>query len=220
MDGDKDLRGAATDIEREDFSLSDEEREEELAQALSNHAHMASERYQGEIKDKQAQGIAYYLEGSLNIDYNLYGRTGDEGTISGAVSRDVAEIVDWLMPDLKRLLVSNENYFEFKDDTDEQMAKSATQISNMVMEQQDELDTELDNWIKNGLLAKVGIMHVYPVDPLPEVQEFDGLNLLQLTRISADPRIHENMARRRRTRTDNTEAVSYTHLTLPTICSV
>ena len=205
MDGDKDLRGAATDIEREDFTLSDEEREEELAQALSNHAHMSSEWYQGEIKDKQAQGIAYYLEGSLNTESNLYGRTGDEGTISGAISRDVAEIVDWLMPDLKRLLVSNENYFEFKDDTDENGAKSATQISNMVMEGQAELDTELDNWIKNGLLAKVGIMHVYPVDPMPEVQEFDGLNLVEISRILADPRIQENTSRRRKTRTDNTE---------------
>ena len=203
MDGDKHLRGAVTDIERQDFLMSNEEREHELATALDNHAHMADEWWNGNVSYQQAQGLAYYLDGSPSA-VTYYGDTGTEGTISGAVSRDVAEIVDWLMPDLKRVLTANENYFEFRDQTNPEQASINTQVANMVMEEQGELDTELDNWIKNGLLMKVGIMHVYPVDPLPEVQEFDGLSIIEIKDILArNPAIEENESKRSRSRTTN-----------------
>ena len=205
MDGDKTIRGAATATEREDFLMSDEEREHQLANALANHANMASEWWNGNVRYQQAQGLAYYLDGSLNSSI-YYGMAGSEGTTSGAVSRDVAEIVDWLMPDLKRVLVANENYFEFRDQTNPTSAKVNTQVANIIMEDQDELDTELDNWIKNGLLNKVGILHVYPVDPLPEVQEFDGLSNIQIKdTLASSPAIKENKSKRRRTSTVNIE---------------
>ena len=119
------------------------------------------------------------MQGSINQYGSGYWNAGSEGTTSGAVSRDVAEVVDWVMPDLKRILMCNENYIEFAGDgTDagDAQAKINTTVVNKVIRGQDDIDTEIDAWIKNGLLMKNGILQVYPVDPMPEIEEYEDLS--------------------------------------------
>lgn len=173
-----------TDTEIDDHAQSDEEREDALASNLQGISSQWLQWYNNEIQESQAAGLAYYLDGSINQS-PYYSEVGLEGSASGLVSRDVAEVVDWLVPDLKRVLLANENFVEFRSEANPKGAKINTKIVNKVIRSQSEIDTEIDNWIKNGLLMKVGIIHVYPVDPLPIVQEYKDINSVEKSSIIA-----------------------------------
>jgi len=145
--------------------------------------------------DRKVQDSAAFGKTQLNadrketMDYYLGNPFGNEQEgRSQVVTRDVAEAVDSLLPDLIEVFVSSENPVVFLPVGKEDIAgaRQATDYVNQIWRQHGGIEL-LHNWLKDGLLHKRGVVKVYWEDREWKVPEnYEGLTYQQLISLATD----------------------------------
>ena len=146
---------------------------------------------------EEEQWAASYLKSELQesqIDAlrRFYGdEYGDEvDGRSRVTTREVYELIQWLRPDLRRAFTSGDKVFEFEGVTAEsdQYADEATDLVNHVFLSDNEGERELDAFIFDGLLQRVGVMACeWREAEYSPAQEVTGINSIQFQALQADP---------------------------------
>lgn len=128
--------------------------EQTLAGLLEQEAAQAVGYSQDEIGAQQDLALQYYHGEPFGDE--IAGR-------SQVVSRDVAEVVDWLMPDLIRIFMSGDEVVAFDPvgQEDEAFAEQATQYVNHVFWRDNPGFRIMHAWFKDALLQKVGVVKVW-----------------------------------------------------------
>lgn len=107
---------------------------------------------------------------------------------SKVVSRDVAEVVDTMMPSLMRIFAgSRAATFEPVGEEDQAQAEQATDYLNHVWMVQNPGFKVYHDWIKDGLLARAGVVKIWWDTTKRATREhYEGLTAEQLDAILAD----------------------------------
>lgn len=159
----------------------DEDKESELLLALKAEEQGASSYLKSELQQSQIDALKRYYGDEYGDE--VEGR-------SRVTTREVYEIIQWLRPDLRRTFTSGDKVFEFEGVTpqSDQHAESATDLINHYFLNDNQGERELDAFIFDGLLQRVGIMgcewHVAEYSP---AQEVTCLNLMQAQALLNDP---------------------------------
>ena len=128
--------------------------EPQLVALLQAHEAEAAGFHGDQVAAEQDRALDYY-----------YGRPfGDEVEgRSSVVSRDVAEVVDWLLPDLMRIFVGSRQVVRFEPfgAEDEAVARQATDYVNHVFWRDNDGFRLMHDWFKDALLQKVGVVKVW-----------------------------------------------------------
>ena len=92
---------------------------------------------------------------------------------SQIVTRDVADVIEWIMPSLMKIFTSGDKVVEFEPQgpEDVQMAKHATDYVNYVIMRQNKGFSVIYNWFKDALLQKNGIVKHYWDDSVKVTRE-------------------------------------------------
>jgi hypothetical protein len=109
---------------------------------------------------------------------------------SQVVSRDVAEVVDGMLPSLIRVFAGGENVVEFKptNENDEEAAQQATDYVNHVFLKQNKGIGVLYTWFLDALLKKNGIVKVYWESRQRRCRNhYSGLTQEQMAALTQDP---------------------------------
>lgn len=121
------------------------------------------------LQDEERKAIGYYSndvaeEQDKSLDYYYGEKFGDEREgHSQVVSRDVAEVVDWAIPSLMRMFVGNDEavvYEPTSEDTAD-LAEHQTVLANHQFYQENDGFSIVHDWLKDGLLQKIGIVKVF-----------------------------------------------------------
>lgn len=146
----------------------------------------------------EEQWAASYLkselqEAQINALKRYYGdEYGDEvDGRSRVTTREVYEVIQWLRPDLRRTFTSGPKVFEFEGVTpqSDSHAEAATDMVNHVFLSDNQGERELDAFIFDGLLQRVGVMGCEWKEPeYSPAQEVSGLNTMQAQMLMQDQR--------------------------------
>jgi len=157
--------------------------DDELLGILDAEVDDAVGYYDSDIAHEQEEALKYY-----------FGRPfGDE--IEGrsqVVSRDVAETVDWLMPDLMRIFIQGDDAVQYEPVTraDEQYAKQATLYANYVFYSDNPGQQILHDFAFDGLVQKLGVVRVDWEEPVfGERETYTGLSVMQVQALSQEPTV-------------------------------
>jgi len=155
--------------------------DDELLGILDAEVDDAVGYYDSDVAHEQEEALKYY-----------FGRPfGDE--IEGrsqVVSRDVAETVDWLMPDLMRIFIQGDDAVQYEPITmqDEAYAKQATLYANYVFYSDNPGQRLLHDFAFDGLVQKLGVLRVDWEDPIFGPKEtYTGLSVVQVQGLSMSP---------------------------------
>jgi hypothetical protein len=139
--------------------------------------------YTSEIADQQEQALKYYRGDQFGDE--VEGR-------STVVSRDVAEVIDWQIPDLLRVFMGGKEAvrFEPQNPDDEAAAEQATDYVNHIFWNENDGFQIMHDWFKDALLQKVGVVKVF-WDETDEVSEeiYEGQPGIALQQLEADPEV-------------------------------
>jgi hypothetical protein len=157
--------------------------ESELLGILEGEVDDAVGYYDSDIAHEQEEALKYY-----------FGRPfGDEiPGRSQVVSRDVAETVDWLMPDLMRIFIQGDDAVQYEPITqaDEQYAKQATLYANYVFYADNPGQQILHDFAFDGLVQKLGVVRIDWEDPVfGERETYTGLSVMQVQALSQAPNV-------------------------------
>jgi hypothetical protein len=153
------------------------------------------------ITDAEIRSSIAYLGGKLSEyrrrnEYYYLGLAKGElapPTIAGrsqAVSTDVADTVEWMLPGLLKIFAAGENAVEFapQGPEDERAAQQATDFVNYVFHRQNPGFQILYTWFKDALIQKAGIVKVWWDKRIDETrEEYDNQTLLQVQMLLQDP---------------------------------
>lgn len=132
-----------------------------------------------------------------NLDRYLGRPYGDEEDgVSQAVSMDVAEVVDWALPDLLEPFISGDKLAEFTpmSRADEAYAKQAGELVNHIIMEQNQGVLLLHDVAKTGFIQKLGVAKVYweksekveehdlaglPAMAVAELRQEDGVEIVE-----------------------------------------
>ena len=126
-----------------------------------------------------------------NLDY-YNGVMSDMPSIEGrssAISTDIADTIEGLMPSLMDIFASSDDVMEFDPvgPEDEEAAQQETDYLNYVFNQQNEGFLTLYSFVKDALLSKMGIVKVFWEKKKKEEREtYFGLTDDQYAQIVAD----------------------------------
>ena len=111
---------------------------------------------------------------------------------SQAMSYDVAEVVDWALPDLLEPFLAGEDVVrcEPRKRQHEDMAKEATDLCNYIFRVDNDGDIFLHDCIKTALIQKVGVAKISWEDEDTASEEYlTGLTAAQVNELVADPAV-------------------------------
>lgn len=153
--------------------------DQELRHCMAYHS--------GKLSEQRRQAMAYYMGNPVGdlAPPEVEGR-------SSAVSTDVADVVEWILPSLLRIFAVSAKAVEFiaTKSATQQAAAQATAYCNYVFYQQNAGFQILATWFKDALLQKNGLIKVWWEDRLDEAREpYDGLTDVELGRLLQDPEI-------------------------------
>ena len=158
-----------------------EEATTELLLALKAEEQWAASYLKSELQEAQIDALKRYYGDEYGDE--VEGR-------SRVTTREVYEVIQWLRPDLRRTFTAGDKVFEFEGVTEasDQYADDATALVNHAFLNDNEGERELDAFIFDGLLQRVGIMGVEWHEPeYSPAQEVSGLNTMQVEQLMADP---------------------------------
>lgn len=108
---------------------------------------------------------------------------------SQVVSRDVAEVVDGMMPALIKIFSAGDQIVRFdpKGQEDEQGAEQATDYCNMVWQRNNGFAV-MHDWFKDALLQRIGVIKIW-WDESEDVNEehYQGVTDLEMMILGSDP---------------------------------
>lgn len=131
-----------------------------------------------EITKDRAKALDYYYGRKVGVLKAQDGR-------SSVVSRDVLETVEWATAQLMQMFEGEQVVqFDPEDQEDIANAEQETDYINFVLQKDNNGFQLIHDWIKDGLLSRVGIVHVgWDGDPKIRIESYTGLleeQLLQL----------------------------------------
>lgn len=131
------------------------------------------------LRDQQRRNLQYYL--GLPLGNEVDGR-------SQVVSWDVFETIEGAMPSFIEPFFSGDNIGEFspRQPEDAAYADQATEYVNWIIREQNPGFLIFMDWLKDGLLSKVGVIRARWVQPDPVKMEYNGLTDDQLTMLMQD----------------------------------
>lgn len=159
-----------------------DERTSDLLLALKAEEQWAASYLKSELQESQINALKRYYGDEYGDE--VEGR-------SRVTTREVYEIIQWLRPDLRRTFTSGNKVFEFEGVTAEadQYAEQATDLVNHAFLNDNEGERELDAFIFDGLLQRIGVMGVEWHEPeYSAAQEVSGINSMQMQKLMQDQR--------------------------------
>lgn len=153
----------------------------ELLQALKAEEQWAASYLKSEIQESQIEALRRYYGDEYGDE--IEGR-------SRVTTREVYEVIQWLRPDLRRTFTSGDKVFEFEGVTEasDQHAAGATNLVNYTFLSDNEGERELDAFIFDGLLQRIGVMGCeWKEAEYTPAQEVSGINTLQVMQLMQDP---------------------------------
>jgi hypothetical protein len=163
-------------------------REDEIASIVRRTLEQCIGYDGGPLSEARAKALRYYRGEPLGNE--IEGR-------SQIVSRDVAEVVDGMIPDLLKPFVSGDETvrYEPRGPEDEQAAQQATDYANYVWNVDNPGFTVFHDWIKDGLLARVGVVKVWwEREQQTSRESYTGLTEVELAALQADPSVTKIVA--------------------------
>lgn len=123
--------------------------DEEILSIIEHEERNALGYLSGELSQERADALEYY---------NREPRGDEVEGQSAVISSDVADTIDWALPDLIKIFTSSDKAVEFEPEgpEDEAAAKQATQAVNYVFYRQNQGVLILHNWFKDALIQKNG----------------------------------------------------------------
>lgn len=125
-----------------------------------------------------------------NLDRYLGKPYGDEEEgRSNAMSMDVAEVVDWALPDLLEPFISGDRIVEFEPSTlaDEAWCETATDYVNHVFFKDNPGTIILHDTVKTAAIQKIGVIKsVWQEEEKVETQTLTGLSQAHVAELEAD----------------------------------
>lgn len=120
------------------------------------------------LNDEETDAVGYYnsdiaTEQEVALDYYYGEPFGDEVEgRSSVVSRDVAEVIDWTIPDLARVFTSGNNIVDFEPNRpgDEEFIEEAAAALNYSFFAENNGFILFHDFVKDGLLQKIGVLRV------------------------------------------------------------
>lgn len=143
--------------------------------------------YQGsQLSRDRAKALDYYYGRKVGVF------TAEEGR-SSAVTRDVQETVEWAVAQLIRMFAGEESVvFEPENGDDVERARQETDYVNYVFNRDNEGFQILHDWIKDGLLSRLGVAHAQWDDtPESSFELYEGLTETQVELIAMEGEIVE-----------------------------
>lgn len=141
---------------------------------------LISRRMQNATGGTSAGGNNWINERRKALDYYFGVPLGNEADgFSQVVSRDVAEVVDAAMPSLMRVFFGGEEIVKClpKGQDDDEKAAQSNDYVNHVLNTKNQGFTIVHDWIKDGLIQRVGVAKVYwQESDAPAVQMYQDLN--------------------------------------------
>ncbi len=111
---------------------------------------------------------------------------------SQIVTRDVADVIEWIMPSLMKIFTGGDKVVQFEPNgpEDVQMAKQATDYTNYVIQRQNPGFSIIYSWFKDALLQKNGIVKHYWDDTTETTrEEYKNLTEEEFTVLLADDEV-------------------------------
>jgi hypothetical protein len=132
--------------------------DELIASKLKKLSAAAVKYNESEFSAQQEKALRYYNGDPMPGD----DEEGQERR-SKVVSRDVAEIIDWSLPDLVKIFVGSDNAVEFDAVSQETVdqAKHVTEAINHIFFNECDGFFVVHDQIKDGLLQKLGVVRVW-----------------------------------------------------------
>jgi hypothetical protein len=144
----------------------------ELNSLVNTEIDNAYGAFDGDLSGEIAEGIDFYLGEPFG---------NEEDGKSSVISRDVMDVIEWIMPSLMRVFTSSERavVFDPVDPSDEDAAKQETDIVNHVFYKENDGFLNIYTWFKDALLSKNGIMKVW-WDPSKNTEREEYKNLTDM----------------------------------------
>lgn len=108
---------------------------------------------------------------------------------SAVVSSDVADTVEWMLPNLMRIFAAGDRVVEFvaRRHEDEEAARQATEYVNHVFYAQNSGFQLLMTWFRDALMQRVGVLKVTWDASLEDIREsYTGLTDVQVQVLASD----------------------------------
>ncbi len=164
-------------------SVSEMKRRSILSRCTQEAQDSVVGRTGGEIDSEQAKGFRYYFG---------FRRGDEEENLAAYVSRLGMEAVDPILADVMRAIWRQDRLLDFKptDSMDAAQARQASlAVESVLRDQQIEARKVLYDFVKNGLIAKLGVIRADPYTPPPEPFTQLNINLFTLLMLHQDEMI-------------------------------
>jgi hypothetical protein len=143
----------------------------------------AAESHAGTLSDERQKALDAYL------GKNIYPSKPGQSSV---ITRETLETVEWLMPQLLKVFASSDEVvrFEPRGPEDEAAAEQATDFVNYVFNSQNDGFLILHTWIKDALIARLGVVKIWWLDePKVRTEDLAGLSEMQLSMLLRDPAV-------------------------------
>lgn len=137
----------------------------------------------GELTGDRIRALRYYRGEKFGNE--IEGR-------SQIVSRDVAEVIDGLLPDLLKPFVSGDEAvkFEPRGPEDEKVAAQATEYANYIWNVDNPGFMVFHDWLKDGLLSRLGVVKIWwEKEEETSREEYGGLTQAEVSVLESDPSV-------------------------------
>src|SRR5687767_3161057 len=122
---------------------------DELLAIISSHERTAIGSDTGELASDRSEALDRYFGEPYGDE--IEGR-------SQVVSKDLADAVDWIMPNVIRVFLSSNDFLRFDPSgpDDEKQAEQESDYTNHVIMKENDSFTLLHDWFKDALILKNG----------------------------------------------------------------
>jgi hypothetical protein len=137
--------------------------------------------FDSEYSQERIRALDFYLGEPLGNE--VEGR-------SQVISTDVADTIEQIMPNLMRVFTANDQYVRFAARTaeDVERADQITDYVNYVINHDNEGYKILNNWFKDALLFRLGVVKYYYEEKEDVTEEeYEDLNEMELSALLANP---------------------------------
>jgi hypothetical protein len=149
--------------------------------------------------EQEIQGSLGYGDGKLTRQRTdamdrYYGKKygNEQEGRSQIVTRDVADVIEWIMPSLMKIFTGGDKVVQFEPQgpEDVEMAKQATDYTNYVIMKQNPGFSIIYSWFKDALLQKNGIVkHFWDDTTKTTREEYKNLTEEEFTALLIDDNI-------------------------------
>lgn len=151
--------------------------------------HIVNNRMQATTGGTASQSMEWVAARTKALEYYFGWKLGNEQEgRSQVVSRDTAEVIDSAIPSLMRTFYAGDDVVRClpKGADDDDKAEQATEYVNYVLNQRNAGFTFIHDWLKDGLIGRVGFAKVSWQDAKPKsAQVYEGLDPMQADELGA-----------------------------------